>query len=131
MTLITYTTGPIENVGPFIAGPQTKTVSARVDISNRNIFFPAIVTIKAFSLDGTFIPHFTTTQIILPNSSIGQLILGLGVAPVLEFQIQVFTAGLKNDVSIGVFGFNVAGEIIPSSRVVHRELTRIAALSPG
>ena len=81
--------------------------------------------IKVFSLEGkgTKVLIDSTTLTIPPNTQ--KFSVTLTNTLVYEVEIKIYNSKDKDDVLIGVFGKDASGNLNPSHRLVHSELTRI------
>jgi hypothetical protein len=123
---LVYSTGPLENASrAFVPGQST---SVTTKVLNNHEHTTITAKIEVFQLDGTKTLIDTTTIIIPPNSSNHHFSV---VSSTMEFevQIQISPSDDSDDVLIGVFGKDAAGNLNPSHRLVHKELTRIDELT--
>ncbi|MCC2442983.1 hypothetical protein OCB02_06795 [Bacillus cereus] len=121
MSLV-YSTGPLENASR--SGVPGQSTSVTTKVLNNHVYTTITATIKLFQLDGTKTLKNTVVLTIPPNSSGHQI---FDVSTLLEFEIQIKISPSKDkdDVLIGVFGKDASGNLNPSHRLVHKELTQI------
>ncbi len=125
MSLV-YSTGPMENaIGP----DDTSSATAWTKVLNNHEYKAITAKIKVFRLNGTKTLIDTARLTVNPLSSAFNV---SDVSGAFEFEVQVAVSPTKDadDVLIGVFGKDAAGNLNPSHRVVHEELTRIDELTP-
>jgi hypothetical protein len=108
--------------------PICKSTTVFTKVLNNHEHITITAEIEVFRFDGTKTLIDRATLRIPPNSSQFHV---SNVADTFEFevQIQIKPRFDSNDVLIGVFGKNVAGNLNPSHRLVHKELTRIDELT--
>lgn len=123
---LVYSTGPLENQIDGTTAKSSHTVYTKVLNNHEHTTITAII--KVFSLDGRKTLIDTATLTILPNSS-NFRISNVSSAVEFEIQIQIHPSRDRDDVLIGVFGKDAAGNLNPSHRLVHKELTRIDELT--
>ncbi|MBB2482102.1 hypothetical protein H5P36_18170 [Bacillus sp. APMAM] len=125
MSLV-YSTGPLENQIDASAAKSSTTVYTKVLNNHKHTTITA--KIEVFRLDGTKTLIDIATLTISPNSS-GFHVSDVSNAFEFEVQIKISPSRDINDVLIGVFGKDAAGNLNPSHRLVHKELTRIRKLT--
>lgn len=123
---LVYSTGPLENQIDGTTAKSSSTVYTKVLNNHEHTTITA--KIEVFSLDGMKTLLDTATLTILPNSS-NFRISNVSSAVEFEVQIQIHPSQDSDDVLIGVFGKDAAGNLNPSHRLVHKELTRIDKLT--
>lgn len=113
---VTYSTGPLENQAPN----RSRTVFTKV--LNNNSSTSITARIKVFRLNGTktLIQNILIT--VPPNSS--RFVVKNLATNVQQFEVQIKVSTNCN-VLVGVFGKTGTGNLNPTHRVVHSELTRI------
>ncbi|PLT27512.1 hypothetical protein [Peribacillus deserti] len=124
---LVYSTGPMENA---TAGPDfpTQSTSVITHVLNNHEHKTIIALIRVFMLDGTKTLIDEATLTISPNSNAFR-VSNVSNALTFEVQIQIFPSIDSDDVLISSFGRDAAGNLNPSHRVVHKELTRIDELT--
>jgi hypothetical protein len=122
---LVYSTGPLENA----AAPATQSTSVITKVLNNHEHTTITAKIEIFRLDGTKTLLDTGTLTISPLSS--RFFISTRIASTFEFevQIQISPSHDHDDVLIGVFGKTATGDLNPSHRLVHKELTRIDELT--
>ncbi|KMY42805.1 hypothetical protein [Peribacillus loiseleuriae] len=123
MSLV-YSTGPLNNETDLV-GPPTQSKTVTTNILNNHKHTTITADIKVFSLQGvgTKVLIDSTTLTIPPNTQ--KFTATLTNTLVFEVVIKIHKSEDKNAVLIGVFGKDASGNLNPSHRLVHRELTRI------
>jgi hypothetical protein len=122
---LVYSTGPLENAVP----PTTQSASVWTKVLNNHEHTTITAKIEVFRLDGTKTLLDIGTLTIPPLSS--GFFSSTRIANQFEFevQIQISPSNDSDDVLIGVFGKTATGDLNPSHRLVHKELTRIDELT--
>jgi hypothetical protein len=123
---LVYSTGPLENQIDATTAMSSTTVYTKV--LNNHECTTITAKIEVFRLDGTKILIDTATLSISPKSSgfhVTNLVIPNLIVFEFEVQIQIDPSRDKDDVLIGVFGKDASGNLNPSHRLVHKELTRI------
>lgn len=114
MAIHNYSTGPLENQ----AGNRSRRVFTKI-LNNGSSSITARV--RVFRLNGTKVILQTVTVTVAPNSS-RFVITSLGTS-VQQFEVQIRVDG--ENVLLGVFGKTSTGNLNPTHRLVHSELTVI------
>lgn len=120
-----YSTGPLENA----VGNSSDFVFVKA--LNNNKTAKADVQVRAFSLNGTKISIFNQKIDNLPLSTSSFVVPSVGGTVQFEIQIKVSDTATPADVLLGVFGELVFGDLNPSHRLVHSELTKIPCANFG
>lgn len=123
MSLV-YSTGPLNNETDLV-GPPLQSHSVTVNVLNNHKHRTVTAKIKVFSLQGA------GTKVLLDKATFKvppktqKFHVTLTNTLVFEVEIKVFNSKEENAVLIGVFGKDAKGNLNPSHRLVHKELTRI------
>ncbi|MCM3541177.1 hypothetical protein [Priestia endophytica] len=114
-----FTTGPIENTG-------TPSIEVLLKALNNSSANTATVQARVFSLNGIKTLLFESGPITLdPQSSV--VIASVDLSDVVQYEVQFehdLTGASKNKVQFSSWGFDLNGELNPSQRVVHAELSK-------
>lgn len=114
MAIHNYSTGPLENQ----AGNRTRRVFTKI-LNNGSTSISARV--RVFRLNGTKVLLQSVTVTVPANSSrVVSTLLGTSVQ---QFEVQIRVNG--ENVLLGVFGKTSTGNLNPTHRLVHSELTII------
>jgi hypothetical protein len=122
MSLV-YSTGPMENATAVTQFP-TQSASVITHVLNNHEHRTITASIRVFMLNGTKTLIDEATLTIPPNSNAFR-VSDVSNALTFEVQIQIRRSKDSDDVLISSFGRDAAGNLNPSHRVVHKELTRI------
>jgi hypothetical protein len=114
-----FTTGPIENTG-------TPSIEVLLKALNNSSANTATVQARVFSLNGVKTLLFESGPLTLaPQSSIVIEIVDL--SDVFQYEVQFehnLTGASKNKVQFSSWGFVSNGQLNPSQRIVHAELSK-------
>lgn len=123
-----YSTGPLENAVGLGSLTTTESKTAWSKVLNNNHHRRIRATIRVFRLNGAKTLIDRVTLAVGPGAS-GFHVSDVSGAPQFEVQIAISPGRGADDVLVGVFGKDEAGNLNPSHRLVHQELTPIDDLS--
>ncbi len=113
-----YSTGPMENTG------SNRSALVFTKVLNNDHCRPVQATIRVFGLNGTKTLIDTVTLAIGPLAS-NYHTTDVSLTPEFEVEVAIFPRKAAEDVLVGVFGKLDSGDLNPSHRLVHREMTPI------